>query len=128
MASITVLSLAPALGAEVGGVDLHKPIPAKTFAAIREAWQEYLVLRFRGQRLTDPELLAFSRRFGELDPPGPNPYGAPFLAEFPDINVISNVKLEGKPIGNLGDGEAIWHCDMTYVDVPPRAALLHAWE
>src|SRR5437763_430025 len=95
--SITVLSLSPALGAEVGGVDLRKPIAARTLAAIREAWQEYLVLRFRGQRLTDPQLLAFSRHFGELDPPGPNPYGKPFLSEFPEINVISNVKEEGVP-------------------------------
>jgi taurine dioxygenase len=42
--------------------------------------------------------------------------------------VISNVKVAGRPIGNLGDGEATWHCDMTYVDAPPRAALLHALE
>jgi taurine dioxygenase len=34
----------------------------------------------------------------------------------------------GKPIGNLGDGEAMWHADMTYVDVPPKAGLLHALE
>ncbi len=34
----------------------------------------------------------------------------------------------GKPIGNLGDGEAVWHADMTYVDVPPKAAMLHALE
>ena len=86
------------------------------------------MLRFRGQALSDPELLAFSRLLGPLDPPGPNPYGKPFLAEFPEINVISNVKVGGAPIGNLGDGEAVWHCDMTYVDAPPRAAMLHALE
>jgi taurine dioxygenase len=34
----------------------------------------------------------------------------------------------GKPMGNLGDGEAVWHADMTYVEVPPKAALLHALE
>ena len=34
----------------------------------------------------------------------------------------------GKPVGNLGDGEAVWHADMTYVEVPPKAALLHALE
>jgi alpha-ketoglutarate-dependent taurine dioxygenase len=34
----------------------------------------------------------------------------------------------GKPIGNLGDGEAVWHADMTYVDVPPKAAMLHSLE
>ncbi|HEX6267263.1 MAG TPA: TauD/TfdA family dioxygenase [Burkholderiales bacterium] len=127
MTTITVKRLAPALGAEVGGVDL-RAVDAAALAQIRDAWSEHLVLRFRGQVLSDPQLLAFSRLFGELDPPGPNPYGAPFLAEFPEINVISNVMVDGKPIGNLGDGEAIWHCDMTYVDTPPRAALLHALE
>jgi taurine dioxygenase len=127
MAQITVTALAPALGAEIRGVDLQR-VDAAAFARIRAAWHEHLVLRFRGERLSDPELLAFSRLFGELDPPGPNPYGAPFLADFPEINVISNVKVDGRPAGNLGDGEATWHCDMTYVEAPPRAALLHALE
>jgi len=125
MAGVKVTPLAPALGAELSGLDL-RAVDAATFAEIRKAWHQHLVLRFRGQMLSNPELLAFSRLFGELDPPGPNPYGAPFLPEFPEINVISNVMVEGKPIGNLGDGEAIWHCDMTYVDAPPRAALLYA--
>ena len=50
------------------------------------------MLRFRGQKLTDPQLLAFSRNFGELDPPGPNPLGRPFLPDHPEMNVISNIK------------------------------------
>jgi taurine dioxygenase len=126
MSSITVTPLAPALGAEISGLDLRAPLTADDVAALKRAWGEHLVLRFRGQLLSDPELLALSRVFGELDPPGPNPYGKPFLAEFPEINVISNVKKDGVPIGNLGDGEAVWHCDMTYIDTPPMAALLHA--
>ena len=81
-----------------------------------------------GQSLTDPQLMAFSRNFGELDPPGPNPYGEPFNKAYPEINVISNVVENGKPIGGLGDGEAVWHADMTYVEVPPKAAVLHALE
>lgn len=128
MSRITVQPLSAALGAEVSGVDLRQPLDGASFAEIEQAWHRHLVLRFRGQLLSDPQLLALSRQFGELDPPGPNPYGKPFLADFPEINVISNVKLEGQPIGNLGDGEASWHCDMTYVDQPPRAALLHALE
>jgi taurine dioxygenase len=127
MSGIVVTPLGQALGAEVTGVDL-RAVGAETFAEIKHAWHQHLVLRFRGQALSDRELLAFSRLFGELDPPGPNPYGGPFLSEFPEINVISNVKVEGKPIGNLGDGEAAWHCDMTYVEEPPRAALLYALE
>jgi alpha-ketoglutarate-dependent taurine dioxygenase len=42
--------------------------------------------------------------------------------------VISNVVEDGRPIGNLGAGEAVWHADMTYVEVPPKAAVLHALE
>ena len=117
-----------ALGAEVSGVDLSQPIAAETFARIRAAWLEHMVLRFRGQKLTDPQLLAFSRQFGELDPPGPNPLGRPFLPDHPEMNVISNITDGGVPIGGLGDGEAIWHADMTYIERPPMAAILYAIE
>ena len=102
---LEIRKLADALGAEIGGVDLAQPLPV--FGKIREAWLEHLVIRFRGQKLSDPQLLAFSRNFGELDPPGPNPLGRPFLADHPEMNVISNIKEGGVPIGGLGDGEAI---------------------
>ena len=128
LSSIQVKKLGGALGAEVSGIDLSRPVAAETFAEIRKGWLDHLVLRIRGQRLSDPQLLAFSALFGELDPPGPNPYGKPFLPEHPEMNVISNIKMDGAPIGGLGDGEAIWHADMTYVDTPPMAAILHALE
>jgi len=128
MMTTVVSNLDAPLGAEVSGVDLAKPLPQSDVDAIQTAWRTRLVVVIRGQALSDPELLAFSRRFGELDPPGPNPYGEPFNKAHPEINVISNVVENGKPIGNLGDGEAVWHADMTYVDVPPKAAILHALE
>lgn len=126
--TLRITKLAEPLGAEVSGVDLAAALPEEMFSAIQEAWLEHLVLRFRGQSLTDPQLMAFSRRFGELDPPGPNPYGKPFLADHPEMNVISNIKVGGVPIGGLGDGEAIWHADMTYVEKPPKGAMLYALE
>ena len=90
-----------ALAAEVSGVDLAKPLEAGEIAELAAAWDDHLVLVFRGQDLSDPALLAFSRHFGELDPPGPNPYGVTFLPEFPEINVISNLKDDqGRPIGD----------------------------
>jgi len=116
------------LGAEVSGIDLSAAVPRPEIDAIAAAWRERLVLVFHGQTLSDPQLIAFSRNFGALDPPGPNPYGEPFNKQHPELNVISNVVENGKPIGNLGDGEAVWHADMTYVDVPPKAAMLHALE
>ena len=121
--------LGAVIAADILDVDLAKPLDDQTIALIGDAWNDQLVLRFRNQRLNDDDLLRFSRYFGELDPPGPNPYGVTFLPEYPEINVISNVRDDaGVPIGNLGDGEAVWHADMTYIDNPPEAGILYALE
>ena len=126
--TMAIENLEAALGAIVRGIDLSRPLAADEVRTLEHVWRERLVVVLRGQRLSDPQLIAFSRQFGELDPPGPNPYGEPFIREHPDLNVISNVVENGRPIGNLGDGEAVWHADMTYVEVPPRAAVLYALE
>ena len=94
-----VSKIGEAFGAEISGIDLSRPIGQDEFTDMRAAWLEHLVLRFRRQQLSDPE-----------------------------VNVISNIKVDGQPIGGLGDGEAIWHADMTYVERPPMAAMLHALE
>src|SRR5260221_260604 len=54
MSAISINRIGEALGAEVSGVDVSRPIAADTFAAIRKAWLDNLVIRFRGQKLTDP--------------------------------------------------------------------------
>jgi taurine dioxygenase len=125
---VSIKNLDAPLGAEIDGIDVSKPLPQADIDAIEAAWRERLVVVFHGQSLSDPQLIAFSKNFGELDPPGPNPYGEPFNKAHPELNVISNVVENGKPMGNLGDGEAVWHADMTYVDLPPKAAMLHALE
>jgi taurine dioxygenase len=126
--AISIKNLDAPLGAEIDGIDVSKPLPQADIGTIEAAWRERLVVVFHGQNLSDPQLIAFSKNFGELDPPGPNPYGEPFNKAHPELNIISNVVENGKPIGNLGDGEAVWHADMTYVDLPPKAAILHALE
>jgi len=126
--TLSIRNLDAPLGTEVSGIDLSKPVALGDVETIEDVWRERLVVVFHGQKLSDPQLIAFSRNFGELDPPGPNPFGEPFNKEHPELNVISNVVENGKPIGNLGDGEAVWHADMTYVDVPPKAAMLHSLE
>ena len=65
--SIEVAPTGAALGADVRGVDLSGNIDDMVFRDIYKAWNDHLVLRFRGQRLDDDALVAFSRRFGELD-------------------------------------------------------------
>ncbi|MBM3573089.1 MAG: TauD/TfdA family dioxygenase [Alphaproteobacteria bacterium] len=123
-----ITALAAPLGAEIAEIDLAKPLNQNEFNRLEQAWRERLVLIVRDQKLSDPALIAFSRHWGELDPPGPNPYGRSFMPAHPEINVISNVVEDGQPIGNLGAGEAVWHADMTYIERPPKAAILHALE
>ncbi len=128
-AGIEVRPSGRALGADIAGVDLSDDLDAGGVAAVKDAWAEHLVLRFRDQRLSDDELLRFSRHFGPLDKAPINPYGTTWVAEHPEINVISNIIDDGgRRIGGLGDGEAKWHADMTYVDTPVRACTLYAVE
>ena len=117
------------LGGEIIDLDISNRLTQDQINFINQSWDERLVLVFKKQNLDDHKLINFSKYFGELDPPGPNPYGITFLPEFPEINVISNVKnKQGTPIGNLGDGEAVWHADMTYLQLPPKAGILYALE
>jgi taurine dioxygenase len=126
--SIAVVPITPAVGAEISGVDLTS-INDVEFTQIEQAWNRYSVLLFRDLKLSDDELLAFSRRLGELDPPPNQEHGRQSPPGYPDVYVVSNVLDEkGQPIGALGDGEAVWHTDMSYVDVPPDASMLYALE
>jgi taurine dioxygenase len=116
------------LGAEILDVDMGAPIPESTMRAITDAWEQHLVLLFRGQRLSDPQLIAFSSRLGDLDMCPPNDLGRTHIPEFPEIVVISNATKNGVKIGSLGNYESIWHTDMSYAQIPPRASVLHALE
>jgi taurine dioxygenase len=124
---IAVKPTGAALGAEIRGVDL-KHLDDATFAAIHRAWVDNLVLLFRGQELTDEDLIGFSRRFGELDWAPVQETGRRFVEGHPEIYVVSNVIENGVPIGSLGAGEAVWHTDMSYLPDPPKASMLYALE
>jgi len=115
------------LGAEVGAVDL-RTLDDAAFARVLQAWHNHSVVLFRGQTLSDRDLIAFSRRFGDLDFAPIQENGRRFVEGMPEIYIVSNVKVNGEPIGSLGDGEAVWHTDMSYLDMPPKASMLYALE
>jgi taurine dioxygenase len=124
---IDVISTGAALGAEVRGVDL-RDLDLSQFAALKRAWHDHQVILVRGQTLSDRDLIAFSRRFGDLDWAPVQETGRRFVEGLPEIYVVSNVTVNGQPIGSLGAGEAVWHTDMSYLDVPPMASMLYALE
>jgi taurine dioxygenase len=126
--AVTVRPVTEAVGAEISGVDLRS-LSDQDFAAIERAWTRHSMILLRGQQLADDDLLAFSRRFGELDPPPNQERGRISPPGYPDIYVVSNVlDAKGDPIGALGAGEAAWHTDMSYLDTPPDASMLYSLE
>lgn len=120
-----------ALGADVRNIDLSLPLSAPAVQAVKQAWANHLVLRFRGQKdLSVQNLADFSRLFGELDkaPTASSKLGEDFTWRHPEITIISNVVADGKPVGDLGSYEAVWHSDMTYNTKPPKGSALYAIE
>ena len=125
--TVAVRPTGAALGADIEGVDLAGGLAPETVDAIKAAWGDHLVLRFRGQSLTDDDLMRFSRQLGELDwAPIAAANDAPEGRQY--IMVVSNVIEKGQPIGQLGAYEAIWHTDMSYVAEPPSASALYSLE
>ena len=125
--AINVIPTGAGLGAEVRAGDL-RALDDAAFERVLRAWHDHAVVLFRGQALSDADLIAFSRRFGDLDWAPIQETGRRFVEGMPEIYIVSNVKVNGEPIGSLGDGEAVWHTDMSYLDMPPKASMLYSLE
>jgi len=125
---IEVVPTGAPLGADIRGIDLRDDISDESFALIENAWHEHCILRFRGQQLDDDALVRFSQHFGTLDMAPTGRGGTPYDPSRPEITVLSNIKINGKNVGALGNSELVWHQDMTYNDLPPKASLLYGIE
>jgi alpha-ketoglutarate-dependent taurine dioxygenase len=112
-ASLEVKRLTPAIGAEVRGLDLSKPLTPGLRAAVREAWLEHLVLFFPNQPLEPDEQVRFAEQFGEVTPAHPV---EPAHPENPDV----------LPIDSRKDRVDFWHTDVTFMARPPTGAVLCA--
>ncbi len=128
MSNVQVKPFEGMIGADIDGVDLSKPMSQQVRNDIYQAWLDYQVLRFRNQELEYANLVDFSKDFGELDLAPISSSGEREIPEFPEILVVSNIKKEGKAIGSLGSYEAVWHTDMSYLEVPPIMTCLYAVE
>ena len=111
--------------ADIRHVDLTR-LSEDEFEAIYAAWLQYGVLRIRDQAIDEAQLQAFSARFGPLEeiPMGRLPEADRKKIKNRYVTQLSNILVDGKPIGGLGNAEASWHSDMTYVDIPPPASIL----
>jgi taurine dioxygenase len=122
-AKISVEKLGDALGAEVRGIDLSRPVPDDVFRRISDAWLEHLVLVFPDQALTNEQHIAFSRRFGTLEV---HPSRKHNVKDYPELLLLTNRKDAAGNYVSLRDGGTIWHSDLSYMAEPSRCSLLYA--
>ena len=115
---ISVDPIAPAIGAEVSGVDLSRPLPDEIFAEIEQAFLEHITLFFRDQILSPDQQVTFAARFGPI---GHYPFAEPVDGN-PDV--IAIIK-ESHQTTNFG---GIWHTDTAYLDRPSMGSMLYARE
>jgi taurine dioxygenase len=111
------------LGAAVECGDVRR-LTGEQRQAVHEAWLDHLLLVFRGQSLSDSELVQFARIFGETEIAAV----APKDGVYQEIAIVSNVVEDGKPIGVLGSGELLWHSDHSFNERPLGATMLYAIE
>jgi len=125
--SVTIRPLSKALGAEAIGVDLRQPLDEAVAKALRDAFDQNIVLCIRDQELSEEDQVRSAGLFGRVhvrrrenykrDPGGV--FDTPFM-------LVTNIVENGKPIGVFGDGEMWFHHDTSYYPEPHRATLLYA--
>ena len=130
---IKVRPLSEACGAEISGVDLSKPLSEAEVAAIKDAWGKHLVLVFRGQKVSQEDQLRFAAYFGDLGSRKKAPEALRLRAEGTQqdnekVLLVSNIKVDGKPIGAFGEGEFWFHIDSGYTAKPYKYTFLYALE
>ena len=118
--SIDIIPTGAALGAEIKGVDLGRPLDEASFATIERAYDDHGVIFFRDQHITPPQQVAFTRLFGDI---AFNIFGERWsVPGSPEIVVVSNITEDSRPIGIRRAGEN-WHSDMCYSARPPRGTM-----
>lgn len=130
--SITVYPVTPEFAAEIGDVDLSKPLAKEDLAAIKAAFWKYSVLVFPGQTLTTDQQLGFAAHFGPIERERTlDPKATPtrYTGAFADI---SNLTADGKIWGETSRqrmykaGNKLWHTDSSFKRLPSICSLLYS--
>ncbi|MEM7405417.1 MAG: TauD/TfdA family dioxygenase [Pseudomonadota bacterium] len=118
-------SLHPEFGLEIQALDLASMSDAE-FDALYTLWRQEPLLLLRRQAMTEGELVAFSRRFGELDILVRDDL---LSREHPEVIYVTNLmRADGTPLGGLGSYELNWHHDQIYRQRPPTGSIFQAVE
>lgn len=130
---LRVTPMSDALGAEISGIDLGEDLPQAVIDEILRLWHEHIVLIFRDQDLTMEQQLAFAARFGELGERKRAPDALRDRTEGiyqtnENILLVTNIKVDGQPIGAFGDADMWFHIDSGYAERPYKYTILYGLE
>jgi taurine dioxygenase len=126
---LEIVPEAAALGARIPGIDVRR-LDAAQARALRQALLDHLVIVIPQQDLSDDDLVRIARQFGQLAlPPAANERSSRQVHAGPaEITVVSNIKENGQPVGELGDAEVVWHSDYSFKEIPAAARMLYGIE
>ncbi len=116
--------MTPQVGAIAEGIDV-RTMSDETFDTLYRTWLECNVLVVRGQQLELPEFLAYSKRFGRIDP---HPSKSTRHPDCPEVTLLGVNKFNADGTLNqaiYGRGASGWHTDGAYDDVPFKATQLY---
>ena len=129
---IIVQPLHPIFAAQVTGLDLREPLADATVAAIDNAINQYAVLVFPGQFITDEQQMAFSRRFGDLETTVKlyrkdyMPRLDPHVSDVSNLDHRNQIRTKDDRLRLNGLGNRLWHSDSSFKRIPARFSLLSA--
>lgn len=130
--SVSIRRLHPVFAGEVEGVDCRKPLSPQQVAAIEAGMDEYAVLVFRDQNVTDEEQISFTRHFGELEgyrTPGhirkrDDQRLGPGIADFSNLDKHGNIMSDQDRVWFFKLGDRLWHSDSSFRPIPAKYSLL----
>lgn len=124
ISNIEIIPTGYALGVIIKGVDLSQPLPSDTAKLMRETLYNKGVMLFENQQLTQKDQVEFTCCFGK--PMVHVREHQPESRSMKEIFIVSNVKENGKLIGDLGCYELTYHSDLSYMEKPGRVSMLYA--
>lgn len=131
--AFTTRQIGPCFAAEVSGLDLREPLSPEDVAAIHAAMDEYAVLVFHDQHMTDEQHLAFSRGLGELEDSSGNNLREADEYRLPTVFAdVSNLDKNQQVLAMddrrrlFAIGNRLWHSDSSFKVVPAKYSLLRA--
>lgn len=130
--AITISPMTPGFAAEIGDVDLSRPLTPDDAAAIKQAFWDWGVLIFPDQELTEEQHLEFASHIGPLEisiavyNPGVSLRVRPEFADVSNLNGKNEIWREHGRTRMFQLGNRLWHTDSSFKYLPARASILYA--